>query len=198
MCRWASQGCPCESCSFLQATLSFRQAPTNLLVGVAGSSFLSIYFSYSTTGALAGEAASPVLSVCFSFSTPGVPFFLYPGCARVLQVTLFFSESPTNPCLRCIDIERVASLCHAHGTIVCVDCTFATPINQQAIPLGADLILHSATKYFAGHHDVSEGMGFQDPKPETLILVPLFAYSFTCTHLPFLPSAFLEVTLPPS
>jgi len=70
------------------------------------------------------------------------------------QVSLYFSESPTNPYLRCIDVEKVAALCHAHGALVCIDGTFATPINQQAIPLGADLVLHSATKYLAGHNDV--------------------------------------------
>lgn len=73
------------------------------------------------------------------------------------EVSLFFSESPTNPYLRCIDVERVATLCHAKGAIVCVDGTFATPINQRAISLGADLVLHSATKYLAGHNDVLAG-----------------------------------------
>ena len=71
------------------------------------------------------------------------------------QVSLFFSESPTNPYLRCIDIARVSALCRSHGATVCIDGTFATPVNQQAIALGADLVLNSATKYFAGHHDVS-------------------------------------------
>lgn len=75
----------------------------------------------------------------------------FPLCS---QVSLYFSESPTNPYLRCIDVEKVAALCHAHGALVCIDGTFATPINQQAIPRGADLILHSATKYLAGHNDV--------------------------------------------
>lgn len=70
------------------------------------------------------------------------------------QVSIFFSESPTNPYLRCIDIELVSKLCHEHGALVCIDGTFATPVNQQALALGADLVLHSATKYLAGHNDV--------------------------------------------
>jgi cystathionine gamma-synthase len=72
------------------------------------------------------------------------------------DVTLFFSESPTNPYLRCIDIQLVSQLCHAKGALVCIDGTFATPINQQAIALGADLVLASATKYLAGHQDVRD------------------------------------------
>ncbi len=74
----------------------------------------------------------------------------------LIQVSLFFSESPTNPYLRCIDVELVSKLCHAHGALVCIDGTFATPVNQQALALGADLVLQSATKYLAGHNDVSE------------------------------------------
>uniref|UniRef100_A0A7I4CJV0 Cystathionine gamma-synthase n=1 Tax=Physcomitrium patens TaxID=3218 RepID=A0A7I4CJV0_PHYPA len=73
------------------------------------------------------------------------------------KVSIFFSESPTNPYLRCIDIELVSKLCHEHGALVCIDGTFATPVNQQALALGADLVLHSATKYLAGHNDVLAG-----------------------------------------
>lgn len=76
---------------------------------------------------------------------------------RSKKVSLFFSESPTNPYLRCIDIPRISSLCHEHGAVVCVDSTFATPINQRALSLGADLVIHSATKYLAGHNDVLAG-----------------------------------------
>lgn len=72
-------------------------------------------------------------------------------------VSLFFTESPTNPYLRCVDVERVSELCHAAGAVVVIDSTFATAINQKAIDLGADLVVHSATKYLAGHNDVLAG-----------------------------------------
>ncbi|GKE27377.1 cystathionine gamma-synthase 1, chloroplastic isoform X2, partial [Tanacetum coccineum] len=68
-------------------------------------------------------------------------------------VSLFFAESPTNPFLRCVDIELVTKLCHEKGAIVCIDGTFATPLNQKALSLGADIVLHSATKYIGGHND---------------------------------------------
>lgn len=73
------------------------------------------------------------------------------------NVTLFFTESPTNPFLRCVDIELVSKLCHSKGALVCVDGTFATPLNQKALALGADIVLHSLTKYIAGHNDVLGG-----------------------------------------
>lgn len=73
------------------------------------------------------------------------------------DVTLFYTDSPTNPHLKCIDIKLVAELCHQKGTLVCIDSTLASPINQKPLTLGADIVVHSATKYIAGHHDVIAG-----------------------------------------
>lgn len=72
-------------------------------------------------------------------------------------VSLFFSESPTNPYLRCVDVAAAAELCHARGALVVIDSTLATPINQQPLLHGADLVLHSATKYLGGHNDLLAG-----------------------------------------
>ncbi len=66
-------------------------------------------------------------------------------------------ETPTNPLLTCFDIEAVAAIAHAHGALVVVDNTFATPYLQQPITLGADIVVHSATKYLGGHSDVVGG-----------------------------------------
>jgi cystathionine gamma-synthase len=66
-------------------------------------------------------------------------------------------ESPTNPLLTCFDIEAVAEIAHGHGALVVVDNTFATPYLQQPITLGADIVVHSATKYLGGHSDVVGG-----------------------------------------
>uniref|UniRef100_A0A7N0SWK2 plant cystathionine gamma-synthase n=1 Tax=Kalanchoe fedtschenkoi TaxID=63787 RepID=A0A7N0SWK2_KALFE len=73
------------------------------------------------------------------------------------KVSLYFTESPTNPLFRCVDIKLVSELCHKYGALVCIDGTFATPLNQKALALGADLVLHSATKFIAGHNDVIAG-----------------------------------------
>ncbi len=67
-------------------------------------------------------------------------------------------ETPTNPLLTCIDIEAVSAFAHERGAIVVVDNTFATPYLQQPISLGADIVVHSATKYLGGHSDVVGGI----------------------------------------
>jgi cystathionine gamma-synthase len=66
-------------------------------------------------------------------------------------------ETPTNPLLTCFDIEAIVSIAHERGAIVVVDNTFATPYLQQPITLGADIVVHSATKYLGGHSDVVGG-----------------------------------------
>ena len=71
-------------------------------------------------------------------------------------------ETPTNPLLTCIDIEAVATLAHEKGAIVVVDNTFATPYLQQPLALGADIVVHSVTKYLGGHSDVVGGFAALD------------------------------------
>jgi cystathionine gamma-synthase len=66
-------------------------------------------------------------------------------------------ETPTNPMLRVVDIARVAAFAHARGALVVVDNTFATPYLQQPLREGADIVVHSATKYLGGHSDVVGG-----------------------------------------
>jgi cystathionine gamma-lyase len=68
-----------------------------------------------------------------------------------------YLETPTNPLLRITDIAAVAKLAHARGKLVIVDNTFATPFLQRPLELGADLVLHSLTKYLGGHSDVVAG-----------------------------------------
>lgn len=64
---------------------------------------------------------------------------------------------PTNPYMRCVDIPLISRLRHRRGAVVATDLTFATPINMQPLALGADIVIHSATKYLAGHNDVLAG-----------------------------------------
>ena len=71
---------------------------------------------------------------------------------------LVWFESPINPTLRCVDIASVAAACRARGVVSVVDNTFASPINQQPLSLGVDLVMHSATKYLNGHSDVTAGV----------------------------------------
>ena len=71
---------------------------------------------------------------------------------------LLYLESPTNPTLKVLDLERLIGLARAKGAITVVDNTFATPFNQSPITLGADLVIHSATKFLCGHGDVLGGV----------------------------------------
>jgi len=73
------------------------------------------------------------------------------------DVRLLWLESPTNPLLNVVDIAKAADAAHAVGALVVVDNTFATPYLQRPIELGADLALHSTTKYLGGHSDVVGG-----------------------------------------
>ena len=74
------------------------------------------------------------------------------------KTRLVWIESPTNPRLLITDIAAVAKLAHAHGALVVVDNTFATPCFQQPFELGADIVVHSVTKYLAGHSDTVQGV----------------------------------------
>jgi len=73
------------------------------------------------------------------------------------ETRLFFTESPTNPYLRVVDVAEAARVCHARGVQVIIDSTFASPVNQRALEHGADLVIHSATKYLGGHNDLMAG-----------------------------------------
>ena len=73
------------------------------------------------------------------------------------DVALVWIESPTNPNLDVADIERICAAAHEAGAYVVVDNTFATPLLQRPLDLGADLVVHSATKYLAGHSDALLG-----------------------------------------
>lgn len=75
-----------------------------------------------------------------------------------LGCRLLYLESPTNPTLKVLDIRRLAAAAHAVGALVAVDNTFATPINQRPLALGADVVLHSATKFLGGHSDAIGGV----------------------------------------
>jgi cystathionine gamma-lyase len=71
---------------------------------------------------------------------------------------LLWVETPTNPMLKIVDLQAVAAIAHRHGLLVAVDNTFASPILQRPLEQGADLVMHSATKFLNGHSDIVGGM----------------------------------------
>jgi len=101
------------------------------------------------------------VALCDTLDLEGIEAEIRKGC-KVLYL-----ETPTNPILKIVDIERLARVAHEHRGIVIVDNTFATPVNQRPLELGADLVVYSATKYLNGHSDAmgasSAGQGSGGP-----------------------------------
>ncbi len=91
------------------------------------------------------------VSLCATGDHDAIEASIAHGCK------LLYLETPTNPTIKIVDIARLAAAAHRHGALVVVDNTFATPINQRPLELGADLVVHSATKFLGGHADALGG-----------------------------------------
>lgn len=94
----------------------------------------------------------------------GIPTFMVLGSElqRLPKImkegpSLIFMETPSNPTLEVFDIQVIARIAHDNGAYLCVDNTFASPVNQQPLSFGADFVIHSATKYLGGHSDITAG-----------------------------------------
>jgi cystathionine gamma-synthase len=98
------------------------------------------------------------VSLCDTSDHGAIESAIGQGCKVV------YLESPTNPTVKVVDLARLIAAAHRHGAVAVVDNTFATPINQQPLKLGADLVIHSATKFLGGHADAMGGVvcGFAD------------------------------------
>ena len=95
----------------------------------------------------------------FGIECSTVPAGDYDAIAEAIRPTtrIMLSESPTNPYNRILDLERFAEIGRRHRVKTIVDATFATPYNQRPLEYGIDLVLHSATKFLAGHNDLMAG-----------------------------------------
>src|SRR5581483_10328894 len=113
------------------------------------------------------------------------------GFAKLLTpaTKLVWIETPTNPLLQLLDIEALAAVAHKAGALLAVDNTFASPYLQQPLQLGADLVIHSTTKYLGGHSDVVGGavIGRRD------LLEPLAFYQNAAGGVPGPFDAFLTL-----
>lgn len=92
------------------------------------------------------------VALCDTTDHEAIEAAIAPGCQ------VLYLETPTNPTLKVMDIARLAQAAHRVGAIVIADNTFATPLNQNPLALGADLVLHSATKFLGGHADALGGV----------------------------------------
>ncbi len=142
-----------ESCV---VTASGMAAETILLLSRlrAGDEVVSMLDVYGGTLKLLEQVLAK-----FDVKTRFVPYHELGRIERYFtrKTRLLFLETPTNPTLRCVDIAALSRQAHQHGITVAVDNTFATPILQKPLALGADVVLHSATKYLGGHSDLTAG-----------------------------------------
>ena len=95
----------------------------------------------------------------FGIGCTMVPFGDYGALDRAVRrnTRFIFSESPTNPYLNIFDLEKLRKIARRHKVLTVIDSTFATPLNQRPLEWGVDLVIHSLTKYLAGHNDILAG-----------------------------------------
>jgi cystathionine gamma-synthase len=95
----------------------------------------------------------------FAIGCTIVPFGDYRKLERAIRKStrFIFSESPTNPYLNIFDLAKIKKIADRHSVLTLIDSTFATPYNQRPIEFGMDIVLHSCTKYLAGHNDILAG-----------------------------------------
>ena len=154
-------------------TLEGAEAATSISSGMAAISYtlatflkpgdriVSIKDSYGGTNVIFNEFLPPLnidVALCETGDYEQIEAEIVKGCV------VLYLETPTNPTIKITDIKRLASAAHKVGALVVVDNTFATPINQTPLTLGADIVLHSASKYLGGHADALGGVicGNQD------------------------------------
>jgi cystathionine gamma-synthase len=120
-----------------------------------GDRIVSIKDSYGGTNKIFNDFLPPLnIDVCLCETTDyaQIEVEIAKGCQ------LLYLETPTNSTIKIIDIERLSAAAKKVGALVVVDNTFATPINQNPLQLGADIVLHSASKYLGGHADALGGV----------------------------------------
>ena len=120
-----------------------------------GDRIVSIKDSYGGTNVIFTEFLPPLnidVTLCETGDYEQIEAEVNQGCK------LLYLETPTNPTIKITDIKRLAAVAKAVGALVVVDNTFATPINQNPLKLGADIVLHSASKYLGGHADALGGV----------------------------------------
>jgi cystathionine gamma-synthase len=120
-----------------------------------GMRVVSVKDTYGGTNRLFTEflpAQNVAVTLCDTTDFEAIEAEAAKGC------DVLYLETPTNPTIKILDLERLARSGRAAGAVVMVDNTFATPINQNPLALGADLVLHSATKFLGGHADALGGV----------------------------------------
>lgn len=122
----------------------------------AGSHVVAMDDLYGGTGRLFNRVRARTAGLRVSYADLSTPGALAPALQD--DTRMVWIETPTNPMLKLVDIAAVAAQAREHGALVVVDNTFASPWGQRPLELGADIVMHSATKYLNGHSDVVGGV----------------------------------------
>ncbi|HKK02432.1 MAG TPA: PLP-dependent aspartate aminotransferase family protein [Gammaproteobacteria bacterium] len=122
----------------------------------AGSHIVAMDDLYGGTGRLFNRVRARTAGLQVSYADLSQPASL--EAALQDDTRMVWIETPTNPMLKLVDIEAVARRARQHGALVVVDNTFASPWGQRPLEMGADLVMHSATKYLNGHSDMVGGV----------------------------------------
>ena len=122
----------------------------------AGSHVIAMDDVYGGTFRLFERVRKASANLSFSYADLTKPENL--SAALRPETKLVWIETPTNPMLKIVDIEKISAIAHEKGLLVGCDNTFASPYCQRPLDLGADIVMHSATKYIAGHSDVVGGL----------------------------------------
>ena len=124
-----------------------RQLPRGAGIALGGDAYGGTFRLIDKVYGASGHPWAPV-----DLTDPGALAKQWPAGTKVV-----WAESPTNPAMAIVDIAEVAAVAHEHGAWLVVDNTFATPYLQRPLELGADIVVHSTTKYLGGHSDVLGG-----------------------------------------
>jgi len=152
-----------------QRLAALEGAPAALLFSSGMAAITSVLLAMLPTGAhvvITDDSYRRTREFCKTFlkrlgiSASVVPMGDFNAIEAAIQdnTRLLISESPTNPYLRCLDLERFVAIGKRRKVKTLVDATFATPLNLRPLDWGVDLVVHSATKYLAGHNDLLAGV----------------------------------------
>lgn len=150
-----------------QGLASLEQTEAGLAFASGMAAISATVFAHGQQGVVCvGDVYGGTQELLANHCQPlGIPvtFLLHANDAEELEASLtrpgmlVFCETPANPTLAIIDLRAMARIAHEKGALLAVDNTFASPINQLPLALGADLVVHSATKYLGGHSDLTAG-----------------------------------------
>jgi cystathionine gamma-lyase len=152
-----AQVAACENGKYCLAFASGSAVTASILMCMTpGSHVISVDDVYGGTQRYMNRVSNPQQNVSFSFIDFNEEGLFEKTITK--DTKLVWIETPTNPTLKITDIKKVCDIAHKHGITVVIDNTFMSPFFQRPLDLGADIVMHSVTKYINGHSDIVMGV----------------------------------------